>query len=340
MRAIIENWLLRHWYTNSQPPWYLRMLEPVYRAAYHGRQKSTLTRSEMYRANLPLLVVGNITAGGSGKTPFVIRLCEIALQMNLKPGIASTGYGRQSGETLEVRTDSDPRLCGDEPVMLALRTGVPVVVASNRIAAVKELEEMNLDIIFSDDGLQQADLHRELEFCVVDGERGLGNGHLIPAGPLREPAERLGQVDHVVSNGLWDGKPDQLDVNVMELQASTVSSLDGKRQYPVDEFRRNHSGTRLQAVAGIGNPDRFFRMLERLGISADSKVFPDHHFFTSGDFDSLVSGSAIIMTEKDAVKCRSLGLDNAWFVPVDTLLPTEFELELKGQIANLTKDKL
>jgi tetraacyldisaccharide 4'-kinase len=340
MRAAIENGLLRHWYSNSQPPWYLRMLEPVYRAAYQHRQKKALTKSEMYHAKLPLLVVGNITAGGSGKTPLVIRLCEIALEMGLKPGIASTGYGRQSGETLVVRADSEPRLCGDEPVMLALRTGVPVVVASNRTAAVKKLEEMNLDIIFSDDGLQQADLFREIEICVVDGERGLGNGHLIPAGPLREPAARLGQVDHVVSNGQWAGKPDNVEVKVMHLQASTVCSLDGKRQYPVDEFRQNHAGTRLQAVAGIGNPGRFFRMLERLGISADSKVFPDHHFFTSGDFDSLVGGSAIIMTEKDAVKCRSLELDNAWFVPVDTLLPTEFELGLKDQIANLTKDNL
>ena len=338
MRAGIENWLLRHWYGTHQPPWYLRMLEPVYRAAWQRAQKNQGAGSGIYRPELPLIVVGNITAGGSGKTPLVIRLCQLALDMNLKPGIASTGYGRQSRDTLLVGADSDTRTCGDEPVLLASRTGVPVVVASRRHDAVKRLTEMNLDLVFSDDGLQQADLARDIEFCVVDGERGLGNGHLLPAGPLRETAERLRKVDYVITNGEWAGKPDDVDVSVMHLKASVVRSLDDATECTVDEFRQNHTGTPIHAVAGIGNPQRFFRMLETLGIKADPHGFSDHHSFTAEDFESIRAGSAIIMTEKDAVKCRSLGLGNAWYMPVETHLPDEFEAMLKQQLVKLMKD--
>ncbi len=338
MRAGIENWLLRHWYGTHQPPWYLRMLEPVYRAAWQRAQKHQRTGSGVYRPDLPLIVVGNITAGGSGKTPLVIRLCQLALDMNLKPGIASTGYGRQSRDTLLVGADSDTQTCGDEPVLLALRTGAPVVVASRRHDAVKKLTEMNLDLIFSDDGLQQADLARDIEFCVVDGERGLGNGHLIPAGPLRETAERLRQVDYVVTNGEWANKPDDVNVNVMHLKASVVRSLDNVAEYSVDEFLNNHTGIAVHAVAGIGNPQRFFRMLETLGIQVEAHGFSDHHSFTPEDFETMSAGSVIIMTEKDAVKCRSLGLENAWYMPVETHLPDEFEGMVKQQLAKLMKD--
>ncbi len=338
MRAAFENWLVGHWYSTGQPPWYLRLLEPVYRAAYQRDQKNKSRGSATYRPGLPLIVVGNITAGGSGKTPLIIRLCQLALDMNLKPGIASTGYGRESGETLLVQADSDTRKCGDEPVMLAQRTGVPVVVAASRPDAVKSLNEMDLDLVFSDDGLQQAGLERDIEICVVDGERGMGNGHLIPAGPLREPAERLRQVDFVVSNGEWGDKPAGLDVNVMRLEASVVRSLDNVTEYSVDEFRQKHAETPLHAVAAIGNPQRFFRMLESLGMEVEPHGFPDHHSFTRDDFNSITAGAAIIMTEKDAVKCRSLGLENAWYVPVETRLTYEFERIFKDLMAKLMKD--
>lgn len=339
MRASIENWILRHWYDTHLPPWYLRMLEPVYHAAYRYKQKKGKTPSARYRSALPLIVVGNITAGGSGKTPLVIRLCQLAMDMNIKVGIASTGYGRQSTDTIVVDSECDTRICGDEPVLLAIRTGVPVVVAARRCDAIRKLNEMNLDLIFSDDGLQQADLERDIELCVVDGSRGLGNGHLLPAGPLRESAARLRQVDYVITNGKWTGKPDDLHVSEMRLEASKVCSLDGSGDVPVDEFRQNFSGTRVHAVAGIGHPQRFFRTLEALGISAKSHAFPDHHLFTRKDFDSITSESAIIMTEKDAVKCRSLGLKNAWYLPVDTLLPEEFEVNFKQRLVRLMKER-
>jgi tetraacyldisaccharide 4'-kinase len=279
MRSAIENWLLGHWYATSRPPWYLRILEPVYRAGFSRSQKRGRTATPMYRSSVPIVVVGNISAGGSGKTPLVIRLCELALELNLKPGIASTGYGRQSRETVLVSAESDTGECGDEPVLLAMRTGVPVVVSSNRCDAVNKLNGMKLDLIFSDDGLQKADLHRDMEFCVVDGERGLGNGHLIPAGPLREGAERLRQVDQVVTNGEWNGRPTDLNVNIMHLQARAVCSLDGTKNYAIEEFRQKYTGVMLHAVAGIGNPARFFKMLEDFGIKAKSKGFSDHHQF-------------------------------------------------------------
>jgi len=288
---------------------------------------------------LPLIVVGNITVGGSGKTPLVIRLCELALDVGFKPGIASTGYGRQSRETLLVSADSDTRICGDEPVLLAQRTGVPVVVAASRPDAVKRLNEMKLDLVFSDDGLQQADLDRDIEFCVVDGERGLGNGHLIPAGPLRETAERLKQVDFIVSKGEWPEKPDGLDVSVMQLHASVVRSLDDNIEYSIEEFRHNCGGIPIHAIAGIGNPGGFFRMLDSLGLEAIQHGFSDHHSFTRKDFNSITAGSALIMTEKDAVKCRSLGLENAWYIPVETRLPAELEQLFQDRLVNLIKDR-
>jgi len=314
------------------------MLEPVYRAAWQRAQKKQRVGSGIFRPDLPLIVVGNITAGGSGKTPLVIRRGQLALDMNLKPGIASTGYGRQSNDTLLVGADSDTHTCGDEPVLLALRTGVPVVVAARRRDAVKSLTEMDLDLVFSDDGLQQADLARDIEFCVVDGERGLGNGHLIPAGPLRETVERLRQVDYIVTNGEWAGKPDDVDVNVMHLQASVLRSLDDTTEYSLDDFQQKHTGIPIHAVAGIGNPQRFFRMLGKLGINAEPHGFYDHQSFTEKDFKTTRAGSVIIMTEKDAVKCRTLGLENAWYMPVETHLSDEFEAIVKQQLAKLTKD--
>ena len=338
MRAGIENWLLQHWYGTGQPPWYLRALEPLYRGAFQRSQKSKQSGPASYSSALPVIVVGNITAGGSGKTPLVIRLCQFALDMGLEAGVASTGYGRQSRETLVVTADSETRFCGDEPVLLAIRTGATVVVAAKRLDAVKRLNEMELDVIFSDDGLQAADLDRDIEFCVVDGERGTGNGHMIPAGPLREPAGRLASVDYIVTNGEWAEKPGGMDVIVMHLHASGVSSLDGVTTISIEQFRKESSGKPLHAFAAIGNPGRFFRVLEKLGMTVHTHAFPDHHSFNKRDFDSISLGGAIIMTEKDAVKCRSLGLENAWFVPVETCLPEQFEHEFKGQLAKLIKN--
>ena len=339
MRTGIENWLLGHWYSPQLPPWYLRIFEPLYRSAFKRARKRQLTRSSETANKLPLIVVGNITAGGSGKTPLVIRLCQLANELGLKPGIASTGYGRQSRQTMQVYSDSNSNDCGDEPVMLAQRTGVPVVVACHRIDAIKALNDLQLDLVISDDGLQHTNLGADIEICVVDGQRGLGNGHLIPAGPLREPLERLQVVDHVVSNGDWNARPDGINVNVMRLIPLTVKSMDNSIATSIDDFLEAYGQFSIHAVAGIGNPQRFFSMLQALGFNVQAHAFADHHRYTKDDFTSMKDGSIILMTEKDAVKCCSLGLENAWYVEVEARLHDEFERILKLEIANLIEDR-
>ena len=339
MRAGMENWLLGHWYGTHRPPWFLRMLEPVYRQVFERVQKKGNSKAARYRSGLPLIVVGNITAGGSGKTPLVMRLCQLASELKLRPGIASTGYGRLGTETIVVDAGCDPRVCGDEPLMLARRTGLPVVVAQKRNDAIRKLNELDLDLIFSDDGLQQADLERDIEVCVVDGARGLGNGHLIPAGPLREGAGRLLKVDYVITNGVWADRPNEIRVNVMRLEAGQVSSLDASgAKIPVSQFRQMHDGMKIHSMAGIGNPERFFKTLEELGIQAVPHRFPDHHLFTQDDFAAIPAGSVIVMTEKDAVKCQGLVLENAWYLPVQTHLPDDFERTFKDHLTKLMKE--
>ena len=339
MRTGIEKRLLGHWYGSVQPPWYLRMLEPVYRSAYLRAKKRQLSNSKQCSNGTPLIVVGNITAGGSGKTPLVIRLAELAGKLNLKAGIASTGYGRQGRKTVLVQADSDTLACGDEPVLLARRTGLPVVVSANRRDAVARLDSMNLDLIFSDDGLQHADMRADIEICVVDGQRGLGNGHLLPAGPLRESPQRLSNLDHLVSNGDWAGRPEGLQVNLMVLKAVHIKSLDDNIKYTVEEFQEKHNGQEIHAYAGIGNPQRFFDMLQTLGIDVVPHPRRDHHRFSLQEFAQPRSGAVILMTEKDAVKCRALGLQKAWYVPVETKLPEGFESILMKQMLKLSKDR-
>lgn len=340
MRSAIENWLLSYWYGAKHPPLVLRALESLYQSVFNFRKTRAGTHSIQYRPCKPLIVVGNITAGGTGKTPLVTRLCEIAAELDMKVGIASTGYGRESRKTEHVFEDSDPRVCGDEPVLLAQRTHVPVVVATNRTDAIRTLDAMDIDVIISDDGLQQPDLTGDIEICVVDGARGVGNGFQIPAGPLREPIDRLGQVDYVVSNGSWTDRPPGLTVYPMELRAATVCSLGTESNQSLDTFKDRFAGTEVHAIAGIGNPKRFFSMLKSLGISVETHAFSDHHSFTDKDIDPFRNAAAIIMTEKDAVKCRSLGLHNAWYLPVNCQLTTELETRLKEHMKNLTIDRV
>lgn len=335
MRARIENWLLGHWYANQRPPWYLRVLELVYYLGFKCSQKTAGRKSRRYRPPLPLVVIGNLSAGGAGKTPLVMRLCQLAVDMGLRPGIATTGYGRTGKQTVLVGAGDDAALCGDEPVMMARRTGAQVVVARDRCEAVRKLADIGVDLVFSDDGLQAASLERDIELCVVDGERGLGNGHMIPAGPLREPPERLVTVDHVIANGEWPGKVKTTEVSTMHMDAYVVRSIDDTKMYPVEEFVHMCSAVPVHAISGIGNPDRFFNMLRELGFLAETHAFPDHHSYTIEDFAKVKPGTAIIMTEKDAVKCRSFGLENAWYIPVEVRLPEAFEERFSRQLAEL-----
>jgi len=338
-RSTTESWLLRHWYGGHRPPWYLRALEPVYLALFRRKQRKGVQAAPGGRGKLPLIVVGNITAGGSGKTPMVMHLSRLAVQMGLRPGIVSTGYGRQGSSTRLVNPDSEPRTCGDEPVLLAKRTGALVVVAKSRADAIAKLAERDIDLVISDDGLQHPGLAPDIELCLVDGERGLGNGHLLPAGPLREPAGRLEKVDFVVTTGAWSGQPAKLDSVEMQLAPGDFKSLDDRTSLSAEMFRQKYDGIKVHSIAAIGNPQRFFNTLQALGIMASPHVFPDHHVYKREDFVSIPAGQAIIMTEKDAVKCRFLGLADAWYLPVEARLPAAFDDVFKEKLVKLLEKR-
>ncbi|MGB5561336.1 MAG: tetraacyldisaccharide 4'-kinase [Sedimenticolaceae bacterium] len=256
-----------------------------------------------------VLVVGNITVGGTGKTPLVIWLADYLKQHGWRPGIVSRGYGgRARNWPQQVRADSDPGSVGDEAVMLAATTGCPMCVGPDRPAAVEALlAHTDVNIVISDDGLQHYALGRDLEIAVIDGERRLGNGFLLPAGPLREPASRLDRVDLVVVNGeAGEGE------HSMKIFQPSVQPLAGDGSAGITAF----AGRTVHAVAGVGNPQRFFRMLARHGIEVIPHPFPDHHPFCAADLD-FNDELPVLMTEKDAVKCRRLGCRDCWVVYVN-----------------------
>jgi tetraacyldisaccharide 4'-kinase len=307
-----------YWYTRS--PW-LVLLTPlslVYRFIIGLRRsayKIGLFRSS--RVSVPVIVVGNITVGGTGKTPLVAWLAEYLRGKGFKPGIISRGYGGTSSSwPQQVRADSDSAVVGDEAVLLAAKTGCPVSVAPDRVAAANALiAHSDCNIILSDDGLQHYALRRDIEIAVIDGVRRFGSGFLIPAGPLREPLSRLREVDLVVVNGLGNGQEYTLKMK----QGDAHNLLDPDRVSALHEFRSQT----VHAVAGIGNPGRFFRSLQQAGLQLEAHTFPDHYPFQPADI-RFGDGRAVIMTEKDAVKCRHFANANDWYVPVEVRMSDEF----------------
>lgn len=267
----------------------------------------------MHQFPVPVIVVGNITVGGTGKTPLVVWLVEQLRSAGYKPGVVSRGYGGKSHSwPQQVRADSDPAMVGDEPVLLAQRCGCPVAVAPARSSAVRALiEHGGCDAIVSDDGLQHYAMGRVMELAVIDGMRRLGNGRCLPAGPLREPRRRLHDVDFVVCNGLA-GRMEY----AMKLTGEIACDLnDEQRTCTLQSLR----GQSVHAVAGIGNPGRFFSYLRGFGIRVVEHDFPDHHDFTAADL-RFEPDLPVLMTEKDAVKCRRLEVKNSWVVPVSARL--------------------
>jgi tetraacyldisaccharide 4'-kinase len=330
MRPQLEQWLNRIWYGGRKPPPWLRALTPFYRLGFLLHRKINIARQPADLAGRAIVVVGNLTVGGSGKTPLVIRLCQLLGQAGLKPGVISRGYGRKRHEMLRVTADVSAAETGDEPLVIARRTGVPVVVAANRCAAAQALFARGIDVVIADDGLQHHRLPRSLEICVVDGEREFGNGRLLPAGPLREPLRRLGEVDYVLIN--HDEYASARDDGMVRMQLSPglLYALDGDESWRLSQF----TGCRVNAVAGIANPQRFFRSLQQAGLHVAEHAFADHHFFTADDFTGLEPGLPIIMTEKDAVKCRGMNLQNAWYLSLEASLPSAWETGLVEKLAS------
>lgn len=276
---------------------------------------------------VPVIVAGNITVGGTGKTPLIVWLAAALQRRGFRPGIVSRGYrGRATDRPRSVFPDSDAAEVGDEPVLIARRTGCPVVVAADRVAAARQLlTETAVDVLLADDGLQHYRLGRQFEIAVVDGERGLGNGWCLPAGPLREPPGRLRAVDAIVVNGGgWRPEASQRDGDGEVLRARLVAT----RVYPLGgECERGagssggqplsaFAGRQVHAVAGIGHPQRFFALLREAGIDAIPHPRADHAGIAAADLDFAEPG-AVLMTEKDAVKYRGIGRGDVGYVAVE-----------------------
>ena len=269
---------------------------------------------------VPVVIVGNISVGGTGKTPLTIWLANYLAKNGYRPGIVSRGYGGRARKwPQQVRADGDPVMVGDEAIVIARRTTCPMAVGPSRVAAAQALiQHHNIDIILSDDGMQHYALGRTIEIAMIDGVRRFGNGLCLPAGPLREPVKRLKEVDFVVTNGIAA----QAEVG-MRYAGKMLSYLDDSSQKPLGSLK-NES---VHAVAGIGNPERFFEQLRRAGLHLIEHIFADHYDFCPKDLD-FGDDLPIIMTEKDAVKCRRFLLANCWYLPVSATLSDEFGLQV------------
>jgi tetraacyldisaccharide 4'-kinase len=312
---------VRHWASRGAIAWLLWPLSLVFRLVIFFRRlffKLHIFKSQ--DAGVPVIVVGNLTAGGSGKTPLVLRVAEILREHHWKPGIVSRGYGGFAQAPREATIASDPAEVGDEPMLLARRSGCPVWVAPDRVQACLALREQHpeCNVIVTDDGLQHYALRRDIEICVVGG---LGNGFLLPAGPLREPLSRLRSVDVVVTRG---GQAAAQGYAMTLEGDKLVRFTDAHDVRPAKSF----AGQRVHAVAGIGDPKRFFLHLARFGLKVVPHPFPDHHPFSAGDLE-FGDGDPVVMTEKDAVKCKRIVAGNPqaqfWVLPVSASLDPAFE---------------
>jgi len=314
----MERALNRIWYGGAPTSILLLPLSWLYRAVMAARrvfyEQGWLAS---YRIARPVIVVGNLTVGGTGKTPFVAWLAEKLTERGLRVGILSRGYGSTSTEPRVVEPNSPWQQVGDEPLLLRQRTGCDVVVSVDRAAGAEMLVKRGADVIVSDDGLQHLRLARDLEIVVIDGARGFGNGRLLPAGPLREPSSRAALANVVVVNGRPEhGSITRLPASPQPMQMALFSA----RVLPVagaraDRALESFRGQRVHAVAGIGNPWRFFADLRGRGLDIVEHPFPDHHPFSAADLD-FGDTQPVLMTEKDAVKCRAFADSRLWFVPV------------------------
>ncbi len=319
----------RVWYGSSALFWLLLPLSWLYcvimRLRRHAYRAGWL-RSE--RLAVPVVVVGNLTVGGTGKTPLVLRLVALLEAQGFNPGIITRGYGGKATTWPQpVGPDSDPALVGDEPVLLAQRSGRTLVAGPDRVAAGRLAIALGgCDILVSDDGLQHYRLARDLEILLIDGMRGFGNGRCLPAGPLREPVSRLASVDLVVYKD-GDGGGHRMRL----APGAFVNLLEPGRTSASDDFR----GIFVLAVAGIGDPERFFLLLEAMGLEIERCPYPDHHRYTHSDIAGW-GDRVVIMTEKDAVKCAALAARKHWYLPVEAVLNDAFETAFFSKLVSVS----
>lgn len=320
----IENLLVKTWHERNGLSFMLRPFSWLYcfivvfrRTAYRFR----ILRSA--KLPVPVIVVGNITVGGAGKTPLVVYLAELLKSSGYKPGIVSRGYkGKARSWPQQVRPDGDPVIVGDEAILISRRTQCPMAVGPSRADAAKALLQYHgCDIIISDDGLQHYALQRNVEIAVIDGVRRFGNGFCLPAGPLREPVKRLQIVDFKITNGT--AAEDEL---AMRYQFDDLISLQDNN---VKQALKGFKGKTVHAVAGIGHPQRFFDLLREQGLTVIEHSFPDHYYYYPSDIE-FDDEYPVLMTEKDAVKCFRFANNNTWYLPVSVKIKGNFNKDLLG----------
>ena len=329
MKKTLSRWLLDIWYKD---PFIGVILMPLgFLFSDFAKFRKFLYRIGLLKKHtlpVPVIVIGNITVGGTGKTPLIIWLANLLKNEGYKPGIISRGYGGQAESWPQwVDTNSTAEHVGDEALLIAKQTDCPMAVSPIRADAARLLlKKSDCNVILSDDGLQHYALNRDIEIAVIDGERRFGNGYCLPAGPLREPIDRLQSVDFIVVNG---EKSEDNEFS-MQITGNIAVNMVTAQQKPLHEF----SVTGCQALAGIGNPDRFFKLLESAGLTCKTHSFLDHYKFQSDDI-SFSSSEAILMTEKDAVKCMAFAGDQHWYIPVKAVP----EIGFSEQLLALLRDK-
>ena len=334
------SFLERAWHKRAR---WLILLWPVsvlFQALTTIRRAAQQSKKRPADQTAPLIVIGNISLGGTGKTPLLIALSQELQKQGFKPGIVSRGYGgRAPGYPLAVNSDSDVSQSGDEAFLIAEKTGCPVYVDPDRSAALHALLfREGVDVVLCDDGLQHYKLYRDLEIVVVDGQRLLSNGFCIPAGPLRESMDRLNEVQYIVVNGEPAREISQLArASRMQLEPRTLVNLVSGEKRPFAGAPFN-TGNKLQAVSALGNPQRFYALLERLPYQLETFTFPDHHSFTAADFkqQGIDEHQPVVMTEKDAVKCRQFAKNNFWYLSVEVNLESQFVERLIEDIRQLS----
>ncbi len=314
----------------------MRPLESLYRRIVaRKRARFVAGEGDIYQSPVPVVVVGNITVGGTGKTPLILWLIEHCRRSGVRVGVVSRGYGAKPPRLpWRVEASHSADVAGDEPLLIVQRCGVPLMIDPDRSRAVKALLASEpLDLILSDDGLQHYRLARDLELVLIDAARGLGNRHRLPAGPLREPVERLQSVDALLYNGAGSDRDDGF---AFRLQPSALINLQTGERRCVEHFA---PGQRVHAVAGIGNPQRFFNTLETLHWQPIPHAFADHAPY-SAEVLNFTPSLPLVMTEKDAVKCRAFARPDWWYLAVDALPSPAFVAWFDTQLMRLLPDRL
>jgi tetraacyldisaccharide 4'-kinase len=327
-----QSWLNKIWYGGVPPPWWMAPLSAVYGAMSRlHRFAYSLHLARSTRLPCPVVVVGNLTVGGTGKTPLVCWLAGQLIELGFRPGVVTRGYGGSTRTARLVQASDNYEKVGDEAILLARRSRVPVATGRNRPAAARLLINAGCDVIVSDDGLQHHALQRDCEIVVIDGDRRFGNGRLLPAGPLRETPARLQRADAVVVNG---GAAESDGALRMRLLATGAVAMKYGTSKPLREF----SGQPVHALAGIGNPQRFFAMLRAIGINVIEHPLPDHAKLGIDDI-SFADDLAVLMTEKDAVKCRDIAGPHHWYVPVNVAFAAGDAEKLRSIVAGLVEKR-